>query len=172
MVIDMDYTLLYENHYKRLYLTVFTMIKDHYLSEDIIQETFIKAIEKADSISDEGKIGAWLTTIARRTTIDFIRKEKRSDYTPLDEEIVMGEEGIVKKSVEQNVEWEILKGEIELEINTLRKEQQRIIHLKINNGWKEREIARFLNMSTGAVKINMFRARQYLRTRFHQQFTA
>ncbi|MFZ3591378.1 hypothetical protein ACOI1C_19655 [Bacillus sp. DJP31] len=46
------------------------------------------------------------------------------------------------------------------------------MHLKINKGWKEKEIASFLIMSAGKVKINMFRARKHLKTRFHQQFTA
>jgi RNA polymerase sigma factor (sigma-70 family) len=164
----MDYTNLYKQHYKKIYYTVYTMIREHYLTEDIVQETFIKAFDKTDSICDEAKIGAWLTTIAKRTTIDFIRKENRTGCDPLDEEILLNEEIVDMKSVEKVVEWEMFKSEIECEISTLRKEQKEIIHLKVNNGWKEKEIASFLKMNPGTVKVNMFRARQHLKSRFDQ----
>jgi RNA polymerase sigma-70 factor (ECF subfamily) len=160
--------MLYEQHYQKIYSTVSYMVKDHYLTEDIVQETFIKAIEKLDSIFDEQKIGAWLKTIAKRTAIDFLRKEKKIHHEILNESLLQ-EENTSEKSVEEEVEWDLLKNEIEQEIKTLRKEQRQIIHLKVNKGWKEKEIANFLNMNTGTVKINMFRARQQLRYKFQQQ---
>jgi RNA polymerase sigma factor (sigma-70 family) len=164
----MDYTNLYKQYYKKLYHTVFAMIRDHYLAEDIVQETFIKAIGKVDSICDESKIGAWLITIAKRTTIDFIRKESRVGCDPFDDEALLNEEIVDKQSVEQAVEWEQFKNDIECEISTLRKEQRDIIHLKVNNGWREKEIASFLKMNPATVKVNMFRARKHMRLRFQQ----
>ncbi|WP_456277777.1 RNA polymerase sigma factor [Bacillus sp. AK128] len=159
----MDYTNLYNQYYKKLYSQIFSMIREHYLAEDILQETFIKAFEKMDTMVDESKIGPWLMTIAKRTTIDFIRKEKRQGCEFVEDYVNIKENQTF--SVEKVVEWEIFKHELEGEISTLRKEQKEIINLKINNGLKEKEIASFLNMNPGTVKINLYRARQQLKTR-------
>lgn len=165
----MDYTLLYQEHYHTLYNAVHYIIKDHFLSEDIVQETFIKAYEKSDTVQDEQKIGAWLKTIAKRTAIDFLRKQKRCGCECLDESFNID----CQESTERDVEWNCLKGEIEKEIRTLKKEQQQILTLKVNKGLKEKEIASFLNLNPSTVKINMFRARKILKERFQQQvFTA
>ncbi|MBM7661462.1 RNA polymerase sigma-70 factor (ECF subfamily) [Bacillus mesophilus] len=163
----MDYTNLYNLYYKKIYYQVHSMIRDHYLAEDIVQETFIKAFEKADSILDESKIGPWLMTIAKRTAVDFIRKESRQGCEFVEDLINYKEEP--KTSVEKEVEWEFFKNEIECEINNLRKEQQAIIHLKINNGLKEKEIASQLKMNPGTVKINLYRARKQLKSKLEPQ---
>jgi RNA polymerase sigma factor (sigma-70 family) len=163
----MDYTKLYNQYYKKLYYQVHFMLKEHYLAEDIIQETFIKAFGKADMIIDESKMGPWLMTIAKRTAIDFIRKESRQSCEFIEDLINYKEEP--KTSVEKEVEWEMFKNEVECEISNLRKEQQAIIHLKVNNGLKEREIASHLKMNPGTVKINLYRARQHLKSKLEEQ---
>ena len=40
-------------------------------AEDVAQDTFVKAYQKLDTIRDAAKIGAWLTTIARRSLNAF-----------------------------------------------------------------------------------------------------
>lgn len=163
----MDFTIIFQEHYKKLYGQVYSIIRDHYLAEDILQETFIKAYEKIKSVVDETKMGPWLMTIAKRTTIDFIRREKRHGYDFIEDYYTLKE--APSPSVEKEVEWELLKSEIESEIRSLRKEQKEIIHLKINNGLKEKEIAYQLKMNQGTVKVNLYRARQQLKSRLEQQ---
>ncbi|MBM6618886.1 RNA polymerase sigma factor [Bacillus suaedaesalsae] len=165
----MDYTVLYQQHYHTLYNAVHYIIKDHFLSEDIVQETFIKAYEKSETVKDEQKIGAWLKTVAKRTAIDFLRKQKRCSCDCLDEKLNIACEELTEK----HVEWNCFKGEVEKEIRTLKKEQQQILTLKVNNGLKEREIASFLSLNPSTVKINTFRARKILKEKFQQHvFTA
>ncbi|KAA0545324.1 sigma-70 family RNA polymerase sigma factor [Bacillus sp. BGMRC 2118] len=161
----MDYSLLYQQHYHTLYNAVHYIIKDHFLSEDIVQETFIKAFEKSETVKDEQKIGAWLKTVAKRTAIDFLRKQKRCSCDCLEETLNLA----VEESTEKHAEWNCFKGEVEREIKALKIEQQQILCLKINKGLKEREIASFLNLNPSTVKINTFRARNILKKKFEQQ---
>ncbi|EIJ78214.1 hypothetical protein PB1_11659 [Bacillus methanolicus PB1] len=46
---------------------MYPIIRDRFLAEDVIHETFLKAYKKKDTILDEQIIGAWLSSIAFRT---------------------------------------------------------------------------------------------------------
>jgi len=50
---------------------------DHYLAQDVVQETFAKAFNQLHRLKDPEKTGAWLGTIATTTAIDIIRKRNR-----------------------------------------------------------------------------------------------
>ena len=68
------------NRYKnKVFTTVYLIVKDKYIAEDILQESFIKAIKRInqDSYNEEGKFGPWIMRIARNMAIDYFRKTKR-----------------------------------------------------------------------------------------------
>jgi len=69
------------NRYKnKVFTAVFMVVKDKYVAEDILQESFIKAIRliNKDSYNEEGKFGPWIIRIARNMSIDYFRKSKRN----------------------------------------------------------------------------------------------
>jgi len=70
---------LLNRHKSKIYTTVYLIVKDQYIAEDLLQETFIKAIKKlkSGSYNEEGKFAPWLVRIAHNLAIDYFRKEKR-----------------------------------------------------------------------------------------------
>lgn len=66
-------------HKSRIYTTIYLIVKDSFIAEDLLQETFIKAINtiKAGRYNEEGKFLPWILRIAHNLAIDFFRKEKR-----------------------------------------------------------------------------------------------
>ena len=85
---EQAFSMLLERHKDRVYTTVYLIVKDKYLAEDLLQEVFIKAITmiKADRYKDEGKFLSWILRIAHNMAIDQYRKAKRSP-------IIMMEDG-------------------------------------------------------------------------------
>ncbi len=76
------------NRYKnKVFTTILLIVKDHYLAEDILQDTFIKAIHtiKSGKYNEQGKFLPWLGRIAHNLAIDYFRREKRYPITELDE---------------------------------------------------------------------------------------
>ena len=65
-------------HKAKLFNYIVSMVKDGDLSDDIFQETFVKAITtiKQGRYNDQGKFSAWLCRIARNLVIDSFRQEK------------------------------------------------------------------------------------------------
>jgi RNA polymerase sigma factor (sigma-70 family) len=70
---------LIHRHKDKVYTSIYCMVKDQYLAEDIFQETFIKAIDtlRTGKYNEEGKFAPWVMRIAYNLCIDHFRKLKR-----------------------------------------------------------------------------------------------
>jgi RNA polymerase sigma factor (sigma-70 family) len=77
---EASFAELVSKYQSKVYTTIFLIVKDRYLAEDLTQDVFIKAINKimADKYNEEGKFGPWIGRIAHNIAIDFFRKSKRS----------------------------------------------------------------------------------------------
>ncbi|MBT2687217.1 RNA polymerase sigma factor [Bacillus sp. ISL-47] len=159
----MDFSELYSLHYKRLYHISFSITRDAYMAEDVVQETFIKAMKKAETIHDEQKVGAWLAVIAGRTALDFIRKEKRKTVIPMEQEMIECLGIKTKQNVEQEVQAGLMAEEINSAVRQLTRDYQDVLFLKLDQGLKEHEIASILNLKPSTVKTRIFRARKQLK---------
>lgn len=73
------FNLLFSRHRQRLLAVIYNIVKDVETSEDLLQETMIKALDtiRSDRYNDEGKFLPWAARIARNMAIDFFRKQKR-----------------------------------------------------------------------------------------------
>lgn len=152
-----------ENYQKRLFHIAFSITRDHYLAEDVVQETLIKGYKHLHTVEDKEKLGAWLSSIATRTAIDFLRKEKRlkgnvDGYAEL-EQLNLSH----SQSVEGIAEASFLQAEIAGFIQSLAPDQRKLFLLKINDGMKEKEIAEMLNLNPNTVKTRIYRVRKQLK---------
>ncbi|MBW8050856.1 MAG: sigma-70 family RNA polymerase sigma factor [Cytophagales bacterium] len=70
---------LVHRHKSRIYTTIYLIVKDRYVAEDLLQDTFIKTIHtiKSGSYNEEGKFLPWIARVAHNLAIDHFRKEKR-----------------------------------------------------------------------------------------------
>lgn len=73
------FAVLLKRHKSRLFTAIYLIVKDRYVAEDLLQETFIKAINtiKEGRYSEEGKFFPWISRIAHNMAIDQFRKNKR-----------------------------------------------------------------------------------------------
>ncbi|TXK37267.1 sigma-70 family RNA polymerase sigma factor [Pontibacter qinzhouensis] len=78
---------LVNRHKNKVYTTIYLIVKDSYTAEDLLQDTFIKAIHtmKSGRYNEEGKFSSWICRIAHNLAIDYFRKEKRSPMITLED---------------------------------------------------------------------------------------
>ncbi len=64
----------------KIYTSIYLLVKDKYLSEDIFQDVFIRIIDtlKGGRYTDEGKFLPWAMRIAHNMCVDHFRKVKRT----------------------------------------------------------------------------------------------
>src|SRR6478735_2523666 len=67
-------------HKDKIYTSIFLLVKDKYLAEDIFQDVFIRVIDTVRSgrYTEEGKFLPWAMRIAHNLCVDHFRKVKRT----------------------------------------------------------------------------------------------
>jgi len=78
---------LLHRHKSRVYTAIYLIVKDRYVAEDLLQDTFIKAVNviKSGRYNEEGKFLPWLSRIAHNLAIDHFRSCKRHPEITLDD---------------------------------------------------------------------------------------
>ncbi|MFT7157269.1 MAG: RNA polymerase sigma-70 factor (TIGR02943 family) [Parvicella sp.] len=74
---SIDVTTLVEDFGDDLYRFAYSKTQDKMISEDLVQETFIVAIQKSDKFRGESAPKTWLTSILKNKIADFYRKKKK-----------------------------------------------------------------------------------------------
>ena len=74
---DEVFTKLFQNNYMFIYKYLIKLTLHPDLTEDLIQETMLKAYIHLQGFKEEAKFSTWLIAIASRLFIDQQRKEKR-----------------------------------------------------------------------------------------------
>lgn len=66
-------------HKNRIFTTIYVIVKDREHAEDLLQETFIKAIDtiKSGRYNEQGKFLPWILRIAHNLSVDNYRRSKR-----------------------------------------------------------------------------------------------
>lgn len=70
---------LVRRHKSKIFTTIYLIVKDQYIAEDLFQETFVKVVNKVNSgnYNEEGKFLPWVLRIAHNLAIDHFRRSKR-----------------------------------------------------------------------------------------------
>lgn len=70
---------LVDKYKSRVFTTIYMIVKDHGVAEDLLQDVFVKVVQtlNSDRYNEEGKFQPWLMRIAHNLAIDYFRKMKR-----------------------------------------------------------------------------------------------
>jgi RNA polymerase sigma factor (sigma-70 family) len=101
------FEVLLHRHKSKIYTAIYLIVKDRYTAEDLLQETFVKAINtiRGGRYNEEGKFLPWISRIAHNLAIDHFRKDKRypevvlEDGSKLFNSMDFSEESIEDKQV-------------------------------------------------------------------------
>lgn len=155
---------LYE---KKVFSTIYYMVKNDNEVEDIAQEVFIKIYKNLGNFKEESSLYTWIYRITVNVCIDELKKRKKVVY--LDEKIDT-KDGEVElqlpddsKSPTDIAEDNNLKDKLEKCIKKLPESQRMMIILRDIKGFTYMEIAEIMKMNLGTVKSKINRARASLK---------
>lgn len=154
---------LYNIYYPKIYAYLLVRTKNRELTEDILQDTFIKALQALKNYTYTGKtFGAWLYRIATNEMVNYWRKNKKTvSYGDDDELELKGgltdspEEAIVKEEALQ-IEDEQMK-KLFAGLEKLDKEEKDLIVLKYFSKLAYRDVAAIYNTNAGNVAVKLHR---------------
>jgi RNA polymerase sigma-70 factor (ECF subfamily) len=65
---------LYDRYGRTAYSLIYRVVRDSAVAEDLVQETFLRVWNRAQSFDQErGALGPWILTVARNRAIDHLR---------------------------------------------------------------------------------------------------
>ncbi len=137
------------------------LCNNDYDSNDVLQETYIKAFNKLATYNPAHGLDVWLRTIARNTFLDIKRKQKSTESFLVDD--------TAKYDIASNTitpEDIIINNErvdkVEVQLSKLAPHYQRIIELRYFELMSYNDIATTLQIPIGTVKTQLFRAKKML----------
>jgi RNA polymerase sigma-70 factor (ECF subfamily) len=159
---DMEFLEAYDQHYDRVKKFILAMVKDPWVADDLIQETFMKVGDRMHTLKDPAKISSWIYRIAHNLCQDHFRGLKRERTTACDSD-----------SPFEMLECVPPQGELEQhqmglcvqdKMNLLPDPLRTVLVLCDVLEMSHKEIAAILEISVENVKVRIHRARKKLKT--------
>lgn len=131
---DSSFDVIYDQTNRLVYYVIYSILKNHHQSEDVMQDVYMKVCEKISSYTNSPK--AWISTIARNLAINQYNKNKKevSDFD-------------FDKISTTRPETPL----IDLAAKILPEDEFTITMLCVCEGYKRREVAKIVNLSTSGV---------------------
>lgn len=152
--------LIYSKYAKEIYLYLYSLCKSHSMSEELVQDVFVKAII---SLSDDHpNFRAWLYKVAHNLCINRLRKEQRIElYDEIPDKYnhseISCEDGL-SNLLESEKNMNLYRC-----LNRLPAIQREVIFMEYFSELDHTEIASALNIKPGNVRVIAHRARKELR---------
>jgi RNA polymerase sigma-70 factor (ECF subfamily) len=140
----------------------FGYVRDRALAEDIAQDTFIRAYQKARTIRSAGSVRAWLYRVAINRAQDELRRIKRKKEVALEalDPVTEDEQSVSGETLAESRE---LGRHLKLAFSQMREEHRKPLVLREVEGLTYTEIADTLKWPLGTVQVRIHRGRQELR---------
>jgi RNA polymerase sigma-70 factor (ECF subfamily) len=153
-----EFTLVYNRHKSRLYFYIYKMMNDKMVTEDIIQNVFIKYYENMSNIREKEYVASWIYTTARNEIFSLFRKKLRKSEEIVNEDYEFPAENNLAVEYENIELKKIIMNELEL----LPQEQKEVYLLREYSGLSYKEIADIQQIDEELVKSRLFKTRQKL----------
>lgn len=167
---------LFDAHADHVYRLALGMLSDPSSAEDVVQDTFLKAITRIDAFEGRSSLGTWLYRIAYNACLDRLRKQ--GDLTLSDGDYEEDSDAPLPKAFldwgltpEQMLHDAEVRAELDAAIAALPETLRATFILRDIEELSTLETAHALDISEGAVKVRLHRARLALREHLASYFT-
>ena len=142
---------LIDRHTHRVRDYIRMMVKDNDVADDILQETFIKAVRVIDEgrYADTGKFLSWILRIAHNQVIDHFRAQKQEKEVNESESgyDMFGTLRLAEGSVEDALVSEQIERDVRALVELLPGEQREVVMMRYFSGLSFKDIAEQTNVS-------------------------
>ncbi|CAN5601848.1 sigma-70 family RNA polymerase sigma factor [soil metagenome] len=146
------FSYLYDNYAPALNGVIFRLVEDKTLSEDILQEAFLKIWNNFSSYDNsKGRLFTWMMNLTRNLTIDTLRSKGYKKQTK-----ISGDENSVNnlQDTSSGIEKFDTLG-IRKQLENLKPDQRLVIDLAYFKGLTQDEISKEIGIPLGTVKTRM-----------------
>ena len=156
---------LYRTYFDILYRYIRSVSRDGSLAEEVTQETFFKALKKADQFRGDCDVRVWLCQIAKNTLYDHLKKQKKQ---------LLGDEKLEKTEsaggelLEEKLAQRSQAMEIHKVLHRLSEPYKEVFSLRTFGELTFREIGMLFGKSENWARVTYYRARVKIREELEQ----
>ncbi|HKQ99333.1 MAG TPA: sigma-70 family RNA polymerase sigma factor [Pyrinomonadaceae bacterium] len=157
------FQLIFDRYSRPVISFVYDMTNDRDLSEELMQETFVRAYRNLGTLRGDAKLSTWLFGIAKNVARESLRARQRaSRKVELDDEAVteLADKKLPPDDFLINKE---LSGVIQAALAGLDEDKRLVFSLKIFQQQSYEEIAAITGFSIAKLKTDLHRARHEMR---------
>lgn len=152
----------YKEYKQDVYGYLLSLTNNPTLSEDLLQETFIKSISSISNFKGNSSVKTWLFGIARHLWLQSLRKEKSTlEYSDL-----LGL--YVRDSIAEGVIAKEVADKINLLLSEKDERTQRVIHMRVE-GISYKEISEKVGISENSARVIDFRIKRWLKSALEKE---
>ncbi len=156
----MDFYEVYEQHYERVRGVILGSVKNRWVADDLVQETFLRVLQNLAKVRDQAKLSSWIFRIATNLCQDYFRSPSRK-LIPIEDNPAGELPG------ESSLEKEIEKYQTSLLVQDLIKllpePMRQVIFLCDIKEESQQETAEVLGITLDNLKVRLHRARKQLK---------
>ena len=145
------FEMLVRQYSEQLYWQVRRIVLTHEDSNDVLQNTFIKAWNGLSSFHGDSKVLTWLSRIAINESLDFVRKQKNIAVVSADD----SESSVANTLMaDEYFDGDETEAQLQEAIASLPEVQRTVFTLRYYDEMKYSEISKLLNTSEGSLKAS------------------
>lgn len=157
--------LLYERHKRRLFGFFYNLNSDARLSEDLVQNVFIRMMKYKHTYTGDGSFLAWMFATARNVNYDYHKKKSKKPEDAIDP---LAYKIHNEDDMERDMKQKEQIAQLNFAMNKLDADKREVLVLSKLKEMKFGQIGEILGCSEGAAKVKAHRALKELRTIFMQ----
>lgn len=142
-----------------------SFFKNEVDAEDANQDIWIKIFEKLHTFNGNSAFSTWIYSITRNYCIDVIRKKKK-------DQIVISQDDGTYEVLDDSETYDYVHNYRLKLLNSLRKDDKKVLELKYLSGYSIKEISKMINKSESAVKMQIKRAKIKYMELYNKQIAA
>jgi RNA polymerase sigma-70 factor (ECF subfamily) len=148
------FSVLVDRYSEQLYWSIRKVTKNHELTDDALQNTWIKVWNNLSSFKFDAAFFTWIYRIARNETFTILKKESKINTIDTDDPTVYFDQ----TSSHKDIDGETISKMLDQAVQFLPEKQKLIFELKYFHHKKYKEIAEILEISEGGCKASYFHA--------------
>lgn len=162
---EMDFNNLYEEHYDKLFAAAYRLTGRKEDAEDVIQEAFLNAYKAYHEFRGKSMLSTWLYRIVVNCSYRYIKKQTKLPVVDISSQLNMSQNEFFEMiKSEESVEEVVLTNDmretcLQLFLKCIPAKQRIAFVLKVLLKLSTEEVAGIMDISAGAVKTNVYRAR-------------
>jgi RNA polymerase sigma-70 factor (ECF subfamily) len=154
-----------EAHWTAVYRLLYSLTGNPHDSEDLTQETFLRALRRWDTFKTGTNLRAWLLRIGTNAFFDVKRKSQTLKIGPLAEDVQSEE-----LSPEVDLENKEQAALVRVALEDLSELTRLVFHLRVTEDLSFKEISELAEITEVAARQHMHQARTKLLKRFGERF--